>query len=67
MPAPPAANALGQRALRIQFDFDFLLQRELLESFVFADVAGDHFLDLLVLQQQADAVIVDARRCSRRP
>ncbi len=32
----------------------------MLEEFIFADVGGDHFLDLALLEQHADAEIVDA-------
>src|SRR5262249_25526692 len=55
------AQAFAQRALGIQFDLQLAAKDELLEEFVLADVSGDHFLDLALLQQQADAEIVDAR------
>ena len=32
----------------------------MLEEFVFTDVGGDHFLDLALLEQHANAEIVDA-------
>ena len=60
MPAPPERIRSAKRALRIQLQFDFVLERELLEGLVPADEAGDHFLHLLVLQQQIDAVTFDA-------
>ena len=55
------AHSFGQRALRIQFDFEFTTQRLLLEKFVFADVAGDHLAHLARLEQQPDAEIGQAR------
>ena len=35
-------------------------QDELLEEFVLAHIGGDHLLDLALLEQQADAKIIDA-------
>ena len=32
----------------------------MLEEFVFADVGGDHFFDLAILEEKADAEVVDA-------
>src|SRR6267378_1595112 len=55
------AEALAQRALRIQLHLQLATEDELLEEFVFADVRGDHFLDLALLEQKANAEIVDAR------
>ena len=54
------ANPLGERSLRIQLDVDFFVHRQLFECVIFAHIAGDHFLHLLVLKQEADAEIVDA-------
>src|SRR6267378_5049934 len=54
------AEALAQRALRIQLHLQLATEDKLLEEFVFADVRGDHFLDLALLEQEADAEIVDA-------
>ena len=54
------ADALGQGALRVEFDFQFAGEILLGEGFVFADIRGDHFLDLPALQQQAEAGAVDA-------
>src|SRR6266568_5594861 len=55
------AQALGESALRIQFNLEFSAQDELLEEFVLADVGGDHFFDLALLEKQADAEVVYAR------
>ena len=55
------AHAFGERALGIELDLDLSAQHLLLEQFVFADVAGDHFLDLMRLEQQAEAGIHRAR------
>src|SRR5882762_5086014 len=41
----PGAEALAQRALRVQFYLQLPAQDQLLEEFVFADVGGDHLLD----------------------
>ncbi len=54
------ANAFGEGALRIEFYLYFAAQDELLEKFVFADVGGDHFFDLAILQEQAEAGAVGA-------
>src|SRR6266403_710623 len=58
--AAAAANAFGEGALRIEFYLYFAAQDELLEKFVFADVGGDHFFDLAILQEQAEAGAVGA-------
>ena len=52
------ADALGQRALRVEFDLDFALEILLLEKAVFADIGADHFFDLSRLQQNAEPIIV---------
>ena len=54
------ADALGQRALRVEFDLQFAGEVLLREQLVLADVGRDHLLDLLGLQQQAEARAVDA-------
>ena len=54
------AQALGQRALRIQLHFKFPGQNQFLEQFVFAHVGGDHLLHLTRLQQQSDAEVVQS-------
>src|SRR5260370_17675871 len=54
------ANAFGEGALRIEFYLYFAAQDELLEKFVFADVGGDHFFDLAILQEQAEAGAIGA-------
>jgi hypothetical protein len=38
MPAPPARNALGERALRVELDLELAAQEELLEQLVLAHV-----------------------------
>ncbi len=43
-----------------EYDFDFAAQQLLLEEGVFADVGGDHFANLPVLQQYAEAETVNA-------
>ena len=60
-PGAGRANALGERALRHQLDFDFLLQELPLELFVLADVGGDHLAHLARAQQQPDPRIVGPR------
>jgi len=47
--------------LRIQFHLNLGGEDELLEEFVLPHVAGDHFFDLVILEEKADAEIVDAR------
>src|SRR6266852_2529014 len=54
------ANALGESALRIQLDLHFAAEHALLEKFVFPDVGGNHFFDLAILQEQAEAGAVGA-------
>jgi len=55
-----SAEAFGEGTLRIQFELQLAADDELLKEFVFTDVGGDHFLDLAVLKQEADAETVDA-------
>ena len=54
------AEAFGQGALRIQLDLQLAAQDQLLEEFIFANVSGNHFFDLAILQEDADAEVVDA-------
>ena len=54
------ADALGQRALRIEFEFQFAGEILLREQLVLADIGRDHLLDLPRLQQPAEADAVDA-------
>src|SRR5882724_3826061 len=53
------AQTLRERALRIQLHLQFAAQDKLLEQFVFADVRGNHFFHLALLEQHADAEIID--------
>src|SRR5450759_2111543 len=55
------ADALGQRALRIEFDLQLAGEILLGEQFVLAHVRRDHLLDLAGLQQQAETGAVHAR------
>src|SRR5207248_11040165 len=48
------AQALAERALRIQLDLQLAAEDELLEKLVLAHVSGDHFLDLTLLEKQAE-------------
>ena len=54
------ADALGQRALRVELQLQLAGEVELGEELVLADVGGDHLLDLAGLEQQAEAEAVDA-------
>ena len=54
------ADALGQRALRIEFEFQFAGEVLLGEQLVLADIGRDHLLDLPGLQQPAQPDAVDA-------
>ena len=54
------ADALGQRALRIEFDLQLAGEILLRERLVLADIGRDHLLDLPGLEQQAEADAVDA-------
>ena len=55
------ADALGQRALRIEFQLQLLGEILPLKGFVLADIGRDHLLDLARLQQKAKTEIVHAR------
>ena len=55
-----AADALGQRTLGAQLDFEFAAQELLLEVLVLAHVARDHLLHLAGLQKDAQPVLVGA-------
>jgi hypothetical protein len=46
--------------LRVQLHLQFAAQNELFEQLVLADVRGNHFFNLAILQQQPDAEVVDA-------
>ena len=54
------ADALGQRALRIEFELELAREIEAGEDLVLADVARDHLPDLPGLEQHAEANPVDA-------
>ncbi len=54
------ANALGKSSLWNEIDFDLLVDDHAFEQLVFTHVGADHLAHLLVLQQQTDAVVVDA-------
>src|SRR5947199_201793 len=56
-----SAQSLAQRALRIEFDLQVSAKDELLEQFVLPHIRGDHFFHLPLLEQQADAEIIDSR------
>ena len=60
------ANALGQRALRIELELQLAGQIKLGEQLVFADVGRNHLLDLARLQQTGRAPRRRCRRCWRR-
>jgi hypothetical protein len=55
------ADALGQRALRVELQLQLAGQILALELLVLADVGRDHFGDLAGLQQLAEAEAVHAR------
>src|SRR5262249_37070032 len=55
------ADALGERALRIELDLELAREVLLGEQLVLAHVGRDHPLDLLGLEQKAQARAVDAR------
>ena len=55
------ADALGERALRVEFDLELAGEDMLREHLVLADIGRDHLLDLPGLEQQAEAAAVDAR------
>src|SRR5690242_15661730 len=54
------ADALGQRALRVELDLQFAGEILLGEQLVLAHVRGDHLLDLLALEQQPETGAIDA-------
>src|SRR5437899_9546475 len=54
------AKTFAERALRIEFHLQLAAKNQLLEEFVLSHVGGDHFLDLALLEEQADPEIVDA-------
>ena len=54
------ADALGQRALRVELDLELAGEKLLREQLVLADIGRDHLLDLARLEQQAEAGAVDA-------
>ena len=54
------ADALGQRALRVEFELQLAGEVLLREQLVLADIGRDHLLDLPRLQQPAEADAVDA-------
>ena len=60
MPAPPGADALGHRALGIEFELELAREVLPLELLVLAHVGGNHLADLAALQQQAEPRAVDA-------
>ena len=49
-PGPAGTDSLGQRALRIQLQLQLASEIKLLEQFVLADIRGDHFADLTVIE-----------------
>src|SRR6202044_198454 len=60
-PRSPGADALGERSLRIEFEFEFTREIQTREDLVLADVARDHLLDLAGFKQNAEANPVYAR------
>src|SRR3546814_798706 len=56
----PGAAALGERALRTEFDLQFAGQILPLELLVLADIGGDHLPDLPGAEQLAQPLAVDA-------
>ena len=57
---PACTDALGQRALRIEFELKLARKIELFEQLVLPDVRTDHLADLTVFQEQAQAKAVHA-------
>src|SRR5207237_115775 len=55
------ADALGQRALRVEFELQLAGEVLLREQLVLADIGRDHLFDLPRLQQPAQPDAVDAR------
>ena len=56
----PGADALGHRALWIEFELELAREIKAGKDLVLADVARDHLLDLAGLEQDAEADPVDA-------
>ena len=54
------ADALGERALRVELDLELAGEVLLREELVLADIGRDHLLDLPRLEQEAEAGAVDA-------
>ena len=59
-PRAPGADALGERALRIEFELELARKIEIGEDLVLADVARDHLPDLAGFEQDSKADPVDA-------
>src|SRR6185312_10840072 len=57
---PSRTDALGERALRIELEFQFARQELLGEQLVLADIGGDHLPDLPCLEQPRETDAVDA-------
>ena len=55
------ANALGQGALRIEFDLELAGEILLREGLVLPDIGRDHFLDLPGVEEEAQADAIDTR------
>ena len=54
------ADALGQRALRIEFELKLAGKIKLLEQLVLADIGRDHLLDLARFEQKPEPGAIDA-------
>ena len=54
------ANALRQRALRVELDLELAGEILLREGLVLPDIGGDHFLDLPGVEQNAETLAVHA-------
>ena len=54
------ADALGQRALRVELDLELAGEVLLHEGLVLPHIGGDHFLGLAAVEQDAQALAVDA-------
>src|SRR5712692_1827389 len=54
------AKAFAECTLRIEFHLQLATEDQLLEEFVLADIGGDHFFDLALLEEQANAEVIDA-------
>lgn len=55
-----SADAFGEGALRVEFEFEFTREVLAFKFSVFSDVAGDHFFDLPGLEKESEAEIVNA-------